>query len=177
MAARTSGRANKARGGDGKFIKSHDTAQRDADACRLRTRGISYDQIADQLAFASRGHAHDAVQRALIATQQEPADELRRLESERLDDLTRHLQRVLAMRHLHVSASGKVATDPATGEPLRDWAPVIAACAQLRQISESRRKLHGLDTQAQARVEVITEDMITAEIRRLEAVIAQQASP
>ena len=135
---------------------------------------MTFDQIADQLGFASSGHAHDAVQRALVATQQEPADELRRLESERLDDLTRHLQRVLASRHLHVSASGKVATDPSTGEPLRDWGPVIAACAQLRQISESRRKLHGLDAPQQARVEVITEDMITAEIRRLEAVVAAE---
>jgi hypothetical protein len=174
MAMKTTGRATKTRGGDGKFVKSLDTAERDGQAARLRTRGLGFDQIATELGFASRGHAHNAVTRALLATLQEPADELRQLECERLDDLIRHAQRVLVSRHLQVSASGKVATDPATGEPLRDWAPVIAAIRELRQLSESRRKLLGLDAPTQARVEVITEDMINAEIVRLEAVVASE---
>lgn len=153
MATQPTRRANpRPRSGKGKFIQNAETAQRDADACRLRTRGLSFDQIAEQLGFASRGHAHNAVERALNTVRAEAAIGLLELEAERLDDLTRHAQRILQSRHLVATASGKVAVDPATGEPLRDYGPAIQAINSLRQISESRRKLYGLDKPAKFEV-------------------------
>jgi hypothetical protein len=121
------------------------TAERDANAGRLRTRGLSYDQIAKALGFRDRSGARRAVQRALATTMREPADELCTLELERLDDLTRHLQRVLTTRHYAATASGEVARHLDTSQPLADDGPAIAVARELRQVSESRRRLLGLD--------------------------------
>lgn len=58
-----------------------------AKAIDLRRTGLTYDQIAERLGYASRSGAYDAVMGGLRATLKEPADELRALESERLDAL------------------------------------------------------------------------------------------
>ncbi len=56
-------------------------------ALELRLAGKGYQAIADELRYKSPASAFKAVQRALKATLQEPADELRRLELSRLDEL------------------------------------------------------------------------------------------
>lgn len=65
-------------------VKAHD---RQLKALELRKAGVSYQAIADQLGFRSRGSAHNAVMAVLRKTLQEPADEVRQLELERLDAL------------------------------------------------------------------------------------------
>jgi hypothetical protein len=64
-------------------------ALRAAQALNLRKLGMTYDAIAQQCGYAHRGSAYAAVQRELQRTLQEPADELRILEAQRLDDLYR----------------------------------------------------------------------------------------
>lgn len=64
-------------------------AARAAKAMQLRILGYGYAQIAEQCGYASKGVAHHAVQRELARTVREPADDLRQLEAERLDALTR----------------------------------------------------------------------------------------
>lgn len=54
-------------------------------ALRLRKAGVSYLDIAQQLGYRGASGAHAAVKSALKRTLQEPADELRNLELERLD--------------------------------------------------------------------------------------------
>lgn len=54
-------------------------------ALELRKAGASYQAIADQLGYASAKGAHKAVASAMRATLQEPADEVRLLETTRLD--------------------------------------------------------------------------------------------
>jgi hypothetical protein len=56
-----------------------------ARAVQLRAAGLGYDRIAKECGYASGSGAYQAVQAALRATIQEPADELRRIEVERLD--------------------------------------------------------------------------------------------
>lgn len=56
-------------------------------ALELRKGGVSYAFIASELGYASPSGAHKAVMSALKKTLQEPADELRQLEVERLDAL------------------------------------------------------------------------------------------
>jgi AraC-like DNA-binding protein len=63
------------------------TAEREAAALDLRKTGATYEAIAHSVGYGDRSAAAKAVSRALAATIQEPADELRRLESERLDAL------------------------------------------------------------------------------------------
>lgn len=56
-----------------------------AKALEYRKMGLNYAQIAEKLEMGSPQTAWDAVERALKRTLQEPADEVRRLELERLD--------------------------------------------------------------------------------------------
>lgn len=62
-----------------------DANDRQIRALELRKSGVSYEDIARELGYRGRDGAHRAVSAALKRTLQEPADELRRLESERLD--------------------------------------------------------------------------------------------
>jgi hypothetical protein len=62
---------------------------REAEALKLRRSGHTYDEIATAVGFANRGAAHKAVHRALQATIQGPADDLRAMELERLEEAFR----------------------------------------------------------------------------------------
>lgn len=144
------------RDGDGKWVRSIETAERDAEAARLRARGMSYRQIGAELGMHHSSVA-DAVQRALRDTVAEPAEDVRRLELDRLDHMYQQVLAVLERKHITVS-NGKViqVPDPETGEiaPLEDDAPVLQAVDRLLRISESRRKLLGLDIPVKQQVEV-----------------------
>lgn len=167
MTAKTSGRQDVPRGGDGKFVSNPDAVARDAQACRLRRDGYTYEQIASELGYAGRGEAYNGVQRALLAIVQEPAEELRTLEIERLDYMYFKVLEVLHRQHFTVQ-NGKIVT--LYGQPLPDDSPVLAAVDRLLRIQERRAKLLGLDAPKQ--IEIITLDAIQAEIRRLEESMA-----
>ena len=66
--------------------------ERQVKALELRRTGATYGQIASKLTI-SLSTAHKLVQTALIATIREPAEAVRALELERLDSLTRTLER------------------------------------------------------------------------------------
>jgi sigma-70-like protein len=129
------------RDGNGKYTRNPETARRDASAVALRAQGHSYRDIAAVL-DVSVSNAYQAVQRALRAIIEEPASELRALELERLDELTREAQAVMRRDHLAVS-NGKVVTYD--GAPVIDDQPVLGAIDRLVKISERRAKLLGLD--------------------------------
>lgn len=67
--------------------RSVETALRRAKALNLRRAGKSYDDIAAELGYSSRGHASKDVARALDQVIQEAGDQLIRLERERLNGL------------------------------------------------------------------------------------------
>lgn len=81
--------------GKGGYERDPETAARDAEACRLRAQNYTYDQIAERLGLSNRGHAYKSVQRALKDIVREPAEELRSLELERLDELASTTQQVI----------------------------------------------------------------------------------
>ena len=136
----------KARGGNGRYTRTADTAERDAAACRLRTQGLSYRAIATQLGMAGPSNAHQAVERALKATVAEPADQVRQLELDRLDALWAAAWAVLEREHVVVN-SGEIVIDTRNedGLPLLDDAPVLKAVQTLLKVAERRAKLLGLD--------------------------------
>lgn len=188
---------NQPRTGRGKFTRSIDTAQRDADAARLRARGLTYEQIANELGYADRKNAYNAVERALRATVEEPAAEVRKLELERLDHLWQAALKVLETDHLTVS-HGKVITrmvgvkrdedgieilDPLTGktipvyEDVIDDGPKLAAIDRLLKIQARRAALLGLDTPVRADVTVHQVDpMDTALAEVIREAKAKQAA-
>jgi len=59
--------------------------ERKMKALELRKAGVDYMTIAKRLGYASASGAHNAVKAALKLTLQEPADDLRKLELERID--------------------------------------------------------------------------------------------
>ncbi len=104
-------------------------AERRAKALELRKHGMPYRAIGAQLGI-SEAQAHNDVQRALqalAALELDSAAEYRTMELERLDTLTVASARVLS----------------AAGDGMR-----LAAIDRLLRISESRRKLLGLDAPA-----------------------------
>jgi hypothetical protein len=134
----------------GEYVPSIDTARLDAEAAELRTQGYTLQQIADTQGIAV-STAHKRINRALDAVRSEPGERLQELELARLDALTREAVGVLQRNHVVVS-HGKIITtvDPDTGKavPLRDDGPTLQAIETLRRLSESRRKLLGLDAPA-----------------------------
>jgi hypothetical protein len=135
-------------GPNGDFVATPETAERDAEAARLRGRGLGYQAIADQLGI-SVSTAHDAVKRALAAIRAEPAPEVRQLELERLDAMYASVLRVLERRHFTVNG-GKVVYHGE--EPLEDDGPVLAAVDRLLKIQQRRAALLGLDEPVKAEV-------------------------
>lgn len=64
-------------------------AARAAQAMQLRVLGYSYAQIAERCGYSDKATAYNAVKRELGRTMQQPADDLRVLEAERLDAMLR----------------------------------------------------------------------------------------
>jgi transcriptional regulator with XRE-family HTH domain len=154
------------RDGNGRFERTAETAARDAEAARLRSRGLTYRQIAEQLGMAGPGKAHEAVKRVLAETVGEAAEDLRLVELERLDQMYQATLKVLEAEHYAVS-HGKVIYLDGSSEPLTDNGPVLQAVDRLLKIQERRAKLLGLDAPTKANVTV--SDAMTEEISRLAA--------
>jgi hypothetical protein len=145
--------------------RSAETMERDAEALALFRDGLSYRQIAGKLGWRNQASAFQAVRRAIADHHLLSSPEKRGLEEERLDSLVRLFDRVARSEHLAFSSSGSVVLHPETGTPLIDDAPVVQAGLALLRVSESRRKLRGLDAPRQ--VEVRTIDEIDARLLRL----------
>ncbi|MFI1472047.1 hypothetical protein [Streptomyces wuyuanensis] len=151
-----------ARGANGQWLATVETAERQAKAAELRSRGLTYRKIADELGVDVR-QAHDDVRAAMRAIVEKPAKdvlamELARLDSEldKLNALEESVQAVLKRKHFTIS-HGKIIY---LGEnPLEDDAPILMAVDRLvrieesrRKNGESRRKLLGLDAPVKAQV-------------------------
>lgn len=68
-----------------KAVKQVSDAERQRDALELRKAGNTYQSIADELGYKHASGAHQAVMAGLRKVIQEPAEELLKLELERLD--------------------------------------------------------------------------------------------
>jgi hypothetical protein len=139
--------------------------EQDARALDLHYRGVTYRKIAAHLGWKNQASAFEAVRRAIADGYRLSAEDARRVEDERLDELVRAFSQVMGRRHYVATASGKIALHPETGEPLIDDGPVIAAGLALLRVSESRRKLRGLDSPVKHEVRTI--DAIDAKLFEL----------
>lgn len=108
-----------------------DHRARAAQAVRLRTEGLTYREIADQLDYPSENAANKAVLGVLRRTETEAVDALRALEVGRLDLLWSK-----ALRGIVASESS----------PQGVSAPLVSAAVR---VSERRARLLGLDAPAQ----------------------------
>ncbi|MCD2119433.1 MULTISPECIES: hypothetical protein [Rhodococcus] len=131
--------------------RKESTRQRQRRAVELRTKGKTYEQIAEQCGYSTRGAAYRAVMGMLNRQESASAGELRRLEDARLDLLTRRLYAELEVLN-----------------PGDDPGAVVRIVDGLMRLGESRRRLHSVDlvkppvvvdVHAQAELEDVKADM------------------
>ncbi len=184
-------RNDRSRDGGGRFARTIKTAQRDADAAALRAKGWTLQRIANELGFGSPGAVHDAIGRAFQSVATEDVAEAKRLDLERIDRLITIAWEVLEAENLAISGGrvvarcvgierdedGQIVRDE-HGKPVRIWqdvldtGPALNAIDRIRSLMERRARMLGYDAPVQTRVEVITSDVIEAEIARLEGQLA-----
>ena len=120
---------------------------REAEVVKLRRGGLTWDMIAERVGYASPSAAHFAYQRAARRVVQEGIEDIRRVETERLD---------LAQSAI--------------------WGKVLqgdnSSIANLLRIMERRAKLLGLDQPIRQQVEVISYDgnTVRSELERILAI-------
>ena len=128
-------------------------AERREKAVALAIKGWPYQKIADELGYASRGAAHQAVSTALkerIDKLGQTVDAYREQETERLTAVLMKVWQIMETPHPLVQG-GKVVLDQ-YDVPMLDDGPSLAAAAQIVRISESLRKLHGTDQPAKVNI-------------------------
>src|SRR5450755_4021214 len=175
------------RAGNGKFIRTAATIKRDHKAAELRGQGFSFDRIAAELRFASRGKAHEAVMRAYAEIPSEESAQAKALDLERIDRLIEQEWAIMLRDHV-TDSQGRVAGKvigverdedgiPLTGaegnpiliyEDIMDDGPALAAIREIRGLLERRAKMTGYDAPVRSRIEVITEETVDSELARLE---------
>lgn len=158
------------RDGNGRYARTIDTVQRDAEAAGLKSKGYTYRQIAGMMNIDT-STAHLMVKRALHDVIAEPAEELRAIEVDRLDAILVRLDEmretvlaVLGRKHYAIS-NGRLmympGKDGADDDPLEDDDVTLRAVAQLTaiedrriKVQERRAKLLGLDIPVKQEVEL-----------------------
>lgn len=166
---RTTPGRNNAKDGKGRFMRSVQAAQRDAEAARLRSEGHTLQSIVDRLGFHDRAAASRAIAKVYAETVTQPVEEIRARDLATLDELEARAWEVLRAKHVTVSHGKVVDID---GVPLADDAPVLNAIDRVLKVQDRRAKLLGLDAPTRAKVELT--DTVTAEIQRLAAELGMQ---
>lgn len=131
------------RGAHGRYVPSSKTAERVAEALRMRRDCMTYAAIGEALGV-SEETAGQWVREALEKRIQEPLEDVRRMELARLDHLYELALKVTQREH------AKLYQGVDTG--YRDDGPLLAAIDRLIKVSESRRKLLGMDAPTQVEV-------------------------
>jgi hypothetical protein len=154
------------RDGGGKFTRTLEGAERDAEAARLKAQKWTFQQIADELGYASRSSAYAAVARALAAVPAENVAELRRVSLGEIDFLSAIMLEILDHEHPHVSQGGKIVLDE-DGNRLLDDGPKIAAARELRMLNERRGRIQGSDAPVRSKVDIGGDDEREADLRAM----------
>lgn len=170
--------------------RTPETQQRSAEVLRMRQSGHSFEVIAQTLGYRSRQACHIAYKRAMQYTIQEPADELRQLELERLNarevGLEAREEKLDAwMAKVEVMFSGDEQDDdskPDSDDALAAFAQLLRATAEGRQLSAERRqigaerrKLLGLDAPQRIEQQVVTYDGDSELDHEIEGLLTQMA--
>lgn len=157
------------RGGNGRWRRGIESVERDAEACRMYVEGATFLEIADALGYGGKAHAHRAIQRVLMDTIKEPAEEVRAREIMRAQEIYMMARAIARKQHPLVSG-GKVIYgrgEDGIEVPLVDDSPKLGAMDRMLKAMERLAKLGGLD--AATKFENLTLDVVQAEIARLEA--------
>lgn len=137
--------------GNGRYMPDPNRDARAAwAAARWTIDGWTMQEISDVLELGSKGNAHRVIQQGLRATREATAattEQARAAHRTRLEYAIEEILGVIERDHVVVS-HGRVVEGPG-GQPLTDDGPLLAAVGKLKEVSESLRKLDGLDAPTQ----------------------------
>lgn len=153
------------RSGNGRFVRSLATAERDAKMADMRGRGMSYRQIAAELGVGV-STARDGVERCMAATVGESGEVARAVEAEKLDAMERRALVILENPHPLVQ-QGRIVREiigqeydeeadrwrPIYGDPLPDLSIELRAFEMLLKVADRRAKLMGHDAATKINVQ------------------------
>ncbi len=152
---------DKPRTGKGKFAPSLSTSERDAMAATMRSRGHTFQEIADALGWKDRSSADKAVKRALAKVVSPGVEELRKSQQAIIDLMKTHAIDVLESTHPlvsnghvvgmgcspeHAALHPQIPMTECYGPPIRDDGPRLAAITTLTRVLEREAKTHGSDS-------------------------------
>lgn len=150
----------------GRFARTLEGAERDAEAIRMQIGGATYQEISDTLGYGGKSNAHRAIKDAIAQIPAEDVRELRRVSSLRLDRLTSEAFAVLERDHVHISQGGKVVRDDG-GQIVLDDGPKLAAIDRIVRVEERRARLFGMDAPTRSKVDLGGDDDRAAELADL----------
>jgi hypothetical protein len=140
----------RARDGQNRFVRTLESAARDAQAAQLRAEGWTLTAIAEELGYYDKSTARKAIRGVLSEIVRGPAEKLLQLHMDRLENLYDAALDVLETDHVVVS-HGKVVTG-ADGQPLMDSAPKLAAIREARQTLDAFWNLTGMKQPAKVAI-------------------------
>lgn len=156
-------------GGNHMFLPVPNQAEREAwAAARWSVNSWTYRRIGDSM-DVSEATAYRYVQAGLRVSREiaeATAEQARAVHRSRLEYATEVAVAVMERDHIHVSQGRVVKGDD--GAPLLDDGPKLAAADRVRALSESLRKLDGIDAAAKldANINIQPQDVELAEIIR-----------
>jgi hypothetical protein len=129
----------------GRFTRTLEGAERDAEACRMHARGAPFQRIADELGYGHRSNARRAVLTHLEGIIQPAAAVARAAALERLGVVRERVWEVMNREHITVSHGKVIMIEGPDGreQPLVDDAPILAAADRLVKIEQVQADLEG----------------------------------
>jgi hypothetical protein len=139
-----------------RISKQAELVERRTEALRMHIAGHTWQQVSDRLGYSSAAHACTDAKKgleALRAQQDQAAEDYRAIELARLDGALAVAVRIMNEQHV-AHGNGKVVYRDIDGQqvPVVDNSISLAAADRVVKISESRRKLLGLDAPAKQEV-------------------------
>jgi len=172
-------RPDAARGaGNGRWSKDLTAAERAATAAKLRSQGVLWREIAEQLGYASEGAAYEAAQRFWAEQPKQTVAEIRQEFRAKLEGLEQELRGVLERPHYVVASVpnlGPELVKGPNGEYLIDDAPILNAVDKIRALVETQLKFMPGVASA-TKVQVITDDDIADALEVERAKLAELES-
>jgi hypothetical protein len=133
-------------------VPTPEVAAKYREVVRLRTLGVTFDDIAERVGYNSRGGAHDAYRAAIKWWASTPVDEARALEDERLEHLWRSV-----MARLQV----------AQNRPEPDTAEVVTVLNTAVNVMKRKASLLGLDAPRQVELAGVNGGPIATDVGEL----------
>jgi hypothetical protein len=137
----------------GRFVRTPEQIAEDRRAADLRSLGYTYQMIADRF-DVDVSTAHRMVARAVAEVPTEGAEQVRKIELEKLDNAERYLQSIIQNPPVKVSASGRIVKDD-KGNPVIDEGARMEAVNGILKAQQARARLLGLNAPTRIQEEVV----------------------